>query len=308
MKIIFMGTPDFALKTLAALEKEFGVGMVITQPDKPSGRKKEIVYSPVKQFCLDKKINFLQPAKLKENEILLKNINDFAPDLICVAAYGKILTKEILEAPKIACINIHASILPKYRGAAPINRAIIDGEKETGVTIMDMDLGMDTGNIISIEKIKIENSDTTESLTNKLSNLGSKQIIKFINELKIDPIYKSVSQNHGESTLAPKMNQVDGIIDWTKNADEIFNLIRGCSPWPIAHTRIKDKIIKIHKATLDDSPKLSPGAIKNVEGNMIVGCKDRNLKIIEIQKSGQKKISAKDFLNGISNISEPVFK
>ena len=308
MKIIFMGTPDFALKTLAALEKEFGVGMVITQPDKPSGRKKEIVYSPVKQFCLDKKINFLQPAKLKENEILLKNINDFAPDLICVAAYGKILTKEILEAPKIACINIHASILPKYRGAAPINRAIIDGEKETGVTIMDMDLGMDTGNIISIERIKIENNDTTESLTNKLSNLGSKQIIKFINELKIDPIYKSVSQNHGESTLAPKMNQVDGIIDWTKNADEIFNLIRGCSPWPIAHTRIKDKIIKIHKATLDDSPKLSPGAIKNVEGNMIVGCKDRNLKIIEIQKSGQKKISAKDFLNGISNISEPVFK
>lgn len=303
-----MGTPDFALKTLAALEKEFGVGMVITQPDKPSGRKKEIVYSPVKQFCLDKKINFLQPAKLKENEILLKNINDFAPDLICVAAYGKILTKEILEAPKIACINIHASILPKYRGAAPINRAIIDGEKETGVTIMDMDLGMDTGNIISIERIKIENNDTTESLTNKLSNLGSKQIIKFINELKIDPIYKSVSQNHGESTLAPKMNQVDGIIDWTKNADEIFNLIRGCSPWPIAHTRIKDKIIKIHKATLDDSPKLSPGAIKNVEGNMIVGCKDRNLKIIEIQKSGQKKISAKDFLNGISNISEPVFK
>ena len=167
MKIIFMGTPDFALKTLAALEKEFGVGMVITQPDKPSGRKKEIVYSPVKQFCLDKKINFLQPAKLKENEILLKNINDFAPDLICVAAYGKILTKEILEAPKIACINIHASILPKYRGAAPINRAIIDGEKETGVTIMDMDLGMDTGNIISIERIKIENNDTPESLTNK---------------------------------------------------------------------------------------------------------------------------------------------
>mgnify|MGYP001203470773 CR=1 FL=1 len=308
MKIIFMGTPDFALKTLTALEKEFGVGLVITQPDKPSGRKKEIVYSPVKQFCLDKKINFLQPAKLKENEILLKNINDFAPDLICVAAYGKILTKEILEAPKIACINIHASILPKYRGAAPINRAIIDGVEETGVTIMDMDLGMDTGDIISIEKIKIENSDTTESLTNKLSNLGSKQIVKFINKLKIDPIYKSVCQNHGESTLAPKMNQADGIIDWTKSANEIFNLIRGCSPWPIAHTRIKDKIIKIHKATLDDSPKLSPGAIKNVEGNMIVGCKDRNLKIIEIQKSGQKKISAKDFLNGISNMSEPVFR
>ena len=172
-----MGTPDFALTILKELDLEYGVKLIVAQPDKPTGRKKEIVFNPVKQFAVNKNINILQPEKIKGNSEFVRELLNISPDIIYVAAYGKILSEEILKIPKYGCINIHASLLPKYRGAAPINWALINGDNETGITLMKMDAGMDTGDIISSHKINIEDDDNVESLSNKLANLGAKKLI-----------------------------------------------------------------------------------------------------------------------------------
>ena len=293
-----MGTPDFALKSLESIHQYFKVSLVVTQPDKPTGRKKEIIFSPVKTYCINRKVKFLQPEKIKNNKDFLFQINDIEPDIIVVAAYGKILPKEILSIPKIGCINIHASLLPQLRGAAPINRAIINGDEETGITLMEMDEGMDTGNIISASKINIHNNDTTTSLTEKLAHLGASQIVKLIKELDVNPIINSKKQEEGKATIAPKMTKEEGLIDWQKSFNEIDNLIRGCNPWPIAFTRLDESIIKIYQIILNDSEKIPPGIVKKVNGSMVVGCKDTNIEILHIQKSGQKKFQAKTSLMG----------
>jgi len=303
-----MGTPAFALKILQALNRQYNVELVVTQSDKPVGRKKEIVFNPVKKFAIDNNLKFLQPEKLKDNNEFIEALKIINPDIICVAAYGKILTKEILNLPKYGCINLHASLLPKYRGAAPINRAIINGEKETGITIMKMDSGMDTGNIISRYKIKIKNDDDTFLLTEKLSELGAKKLTEFIGDLISHKNYKHRKQNERESTLAPKINKKDGLINWQEDANVIRNLIRGCNPWPIAFTNLSDKTVKIFRAEIDNSLNLSPGKIKNKGGRLIVSCGKESLEITEIQKSGQKRISGKEFLNGIYNLENPFFK
>ena len=295
-----MGTPNFALKSLESINQHFDVSLVVTQPDKPTGRKKEIIFSPVKTYCINRKVKFLQPEKIKDNKDFLFQINDIKPDIIVVAAYGKILPKEILSIPKIGCINIHASLLPQLRGAAPINRAIINGNKETGITLMEMDEGMDSGNIISTYKIEIQSTDTTISLTEKLADLGASQIVKLIKELGISPIINSKKQDHSKATIAPKMTKEDGLIDWEKSFNEINDLIRGCNPWPVAYTKLDKSMIKIYEVTQNNSEKIPPGVIKKVNGSMVVGCKDKNIEILHIQKSGQKKISGKDFINGIS--------
>ena len=189
-----MGTPDFALTILKELDLEYGVKLIVAQPDKPTGRKKEIVFNPVKQFAVNKNINILQPEKIKGNSEFVRELLNISPDIIYVAAYGKILSEEILKIPKYGCINIHASLLPKYRGAAPINWALINGDNETGITLMKMDAGMDTGDIISSHKINIEDDDNVESLSNKLANLGAKKLIDFTDTLiKKDAIERSIS-------------------------------------------------------------------------------------------------------------------
>ena len=202
---------------------------------------------------------------------------------------------------------MHASILPKYRGAAPINWSLINGEKETGITIMKMDSGMDTGNIISSHKIKINNDDDTSMLTEKLSILSAKKIIEFIDNLILNGSYESKAQNENEATLAPKIKKEDALIDWQKDAEGIRNLIRGCNPWPVAHTHFKDQIIRIFKVSLDNSSNINPGQIINKDGRLIVGCGQGSIEIFEIQRSGQKRLSGKEFLNGISNIETPIF-
>ena len=302
-----MGTPGFALRILEALNNQCEVELVVTQPDKPVGRKKEIIFNPVKKFALDKNLNLLQPDKLKDNHQAVETLKSINPDIVCVAAYGKILPEEILDIPKYGCINVHASILPKYRGAAPINWSLINGEKETGITIMKMDSGMDTGNIISSHKIKINNDDDTSMLTEKLSILSAKKIIEFINNLILNGSYESRSQNENEATLAPKIKKEDALIDWQKDAEGIRNLIRGCNPWPVAHTHFKDQIIRIFKVSLDNSSNINPGQIANKDGRLIVGCGQGSIEIFEIQRSGQKRLSGKEFLNGISNIETPIF-
>ena len=302
-----MGTPGFALRILEALNDQYDVELVVTQPDKPVGRKKEIVFNPVKKFALDKNLNLLQPDKLKDNHQAVETLKSINPDIVCVAAYGKILPEEILDIPKYGCINVHASILPKYRGAAPINWSLINGEKETGITIMKMDSGMDTGNIISSHKIKINDDDDTLILTEKLSILSAKKIVEFINNLLLNGSYESKSQNENEATLAPKIKKEDALIDWQKDAEGIRNLIRGCNPWPVAHTHFKDQIIRIFKVSLDNSSNINPGQIVNKDGRLIVGCGQGSIEIFEIQRSGQKRLSGKEFLNGISNIETPIF-
>ena len=302
-----MGTPGFALRILEALNDQYDVELVVTQPDKPVGRKKEIIFNPVKKFALDKNLNLLQPDKLKDNHQAVETLKSINPDIVCVAAYGKILPEEILDIPKYGCINVHASILPKYRGAAPINWSLINGEKETGITIMKMDSGMDTGNIISSHKIKINDDDDTLILTEKLSILSAKKIVEFINNLVLNGSYESKSQNENEATLAPKIKKEDALIDWQKDAEGIRNLIRGCNPWPVAHTHFKDQIIRIFKVSLDNSSNINPGQIVNKDGRLIVGCGQGSIEIFEIQRSGQKRLSGKEFLNGISNIETPIF-
>ena len=302
-----MGTPGFALRILEALNDQYDVELVVTQPDKPVGRKKEIIFNPVKKFALDKNLNLLQPDKLKDNHQAVETLKSINTDIVCVAAYGKILPQEILDIPKYGCINVHASILPKYRGAAPINWSLINGEKETGITIMKMDSGMDTGNIISSHKIKINDYDDTLILTEKLSILSAKKIVEFINNLVLNGSYESKSQNENEATLAPKIKKEDALIDWQKDAEGIRNLIRGCNPWPVAHTHFKDQIIRIFKVSLDNSSNINPGQIVNKDGRLIVGCGQGSIEIFEIQRSGQKRLSGKEFLNGISNIETPIF-
>ncbi len=307
MKIIFMGTPEFALLSLKALDKSFNVELVVTQPDKPVGRKKEILLSPVKKYCVEKGLKYLQPEKLKNNTDFIENIKEISPDLICVAAYGKILNNEILNIPKIGCINIHASLLPKFRGAAPINRAIINGEKETGITLMKMDIGMDTGDIISQSKIQIHNEDTTLTLTNKLAEIGANEIVKLVNRFRDGLNVAYNKQNNDEATMAPKMCKEDGRINWKSKFSRISSLIRGCNPWPIAHTTLEGTMIKVYKIKPHNSEKILEGNIKKINGSMVVGCNDLNIEILEIQKSGQKKISGIDFINGISKIENPHF-
>lgn len=302
-----MGTPNFALKSLIALNKNFDVQLVVTQPDKPVGRKKQIILSPVKEYCIGKNLNCIQPKTIKNNQELLDTLRKKNPDIICVAAYGKILSKEILEIPKIGCINIHASLLPKFRGASPISRAIIDGEIETGITLMKMDVGMDTGDIISKSKLNIDKTDTTLSLTNKLADLGAEEIIKLFKKLSIKPKLSLTKQDDRLASLAPKMEKKDGIIDWKSNFNQINNIVRGCDPWPIAHTTLNGIGIKIFKIQIHQSEKLPAGHIKKINSGMIVGCKDANIEILEIQKNGQRKMSGKDFVNGISKIKKPLF-
>ena len=302
-----MGTPGFALRILEALNNQCEVELVVTQPDKPVGRKKEIIFNPVKKFALDKNLNLFQPDKLKDNHQAIETLKSINPDIVFVAAYGKILPKEILNIPKYGCINVHASILPKYRGAAPINWSLINGEKETGITIMKMDSGMDTGNIISSHKIKINDDDDTSMLTEKLSILSAKKIIEFIDNLILNGSYESKAQNENEATLAPKIKKEDALIDWQKDAEGIRNLIRGCNPWPVAHTHFKGQIIRIFKVSLDNSSNINPGQIINKDGRLIVGCGQGSIEIFEIQRSGQKRLSGKEFLNGISNIETPIF-
>ena len=307
MNIIFMGTPKFALSSLEALNSSFDIQLVVTQPDRPVGRKKEIIFSPVKQYCINKKINHIQPERLKNNLEFIEQLKKINPDIICVAAYGKILPEEVLNIPNIACINIHASLLPKYRGAAPINRAIINGDTETGITLMKMDIGMDTGDIISQTKVQIEKDDTTLSLTEKLARVGAIEIVKLINKVKNESDFTSTKQNDDYATIAPKITKEDGVIDWKDKFNQIDSLVRGCNPWPIAHTELGGNMIKIYKIKSHNSSKILEGQIKKIDGSMVVGCKDINIEILEIQKSGQKRVTGKDFINGLGTLKNPHF-
>ena len=306
LKIVYMGTPEFSVKPLDELNKKYDVIAVVTQPDKKIGRKKEVRYSKVKEYALENNIKVLQPKNIREE---YKKIIDLNPDIIITCAYGQIIPKVLLDYPRYKCINIHASLLPKYRGGAPIHRCIINGEKYTGITIMYMSPKMDEGDILYQEKVDISLDDNVGTLHDKLSKLGSKMIISFLPKL-IDGDYKPIKQDSKEATYAFNISREDEKIDFNKNTVDIYNQIRGLSPWPSAYAYLDDKIIKVFNSKIGNSNKEGVvGEIINIYDNGI-GIKTTDGEIIftEIQIEGKKRCTVKNFLNGIHDKNELIKK
>ena len=300
LKIIFMGTPDFSANVLKGLIENYKIRAIITQPDKKIGRDKKIIYSPVKQVGIENTILVLQPTKIKEEYETLK---DMEPDLIITCAYGKILPKEILDLPRLGCINVHASLLPKLRGGAPIHRAIIEGYTKTGITIMYMNEKMDEGDIISQKEIEITENDTAETLHNKLSNLGKELLLDVMPSI-INGTNQRIKQDNNEVTYGFIIKREDEKIDFSKTKRQIFNQIRGLNSWPGAYCLIENKIIKIWESEKSNNqfPTKINGEITNVyENGFGVKVSDGEIIIKTVQPEGKKKMSATDYARGMLN-------
>ena len=300
MKIVFMGTPDFSVPALEELAKVHQVAAVVTQQDRPKGRGHKMQYTPVKEKALGLNIPVYQPEKVKNPEFvdILREIN---PDVIVVIAFGQILSKEILDLPKYGCINVHASLLPKYRGAAPIQWAVIDGEEETGVTTMYMAEGLDTGDVIDTAVIKLDEKETGGSLFDKLAIEGGKLIVETLSKLENGTATRT-QQDDEKSSYAGKITKELGQIDFTKPAVTIERLIRGLNPWPSAYTTLDGKAMKVWDATVEEGNVTEqPGEIVEIAKHYIkVATGENYLKINEIQLAGKKRMPMDAFLNGYS--------
>lgn len=297
-----MGTPDFAVPPLTALvEAGHEVAAVVTQPDKPKGRGKAVLMTPVKEKALSYGIPVYQPARVKKDEEFLKTLREINPDAIVVAAFGQILPKEILELPKYGCVNIHASLLPKYRGAAPIQWAVIDGEKESGITTMMMDVGLDTGDMLDRTVIPLAEDETGGSLFEKLSRAGGPLILKTLEALENGTAVRTKQPEEG-ATYAGMLDKSLGNIDWTQSAAKIERLIRGLNPWPSAYTGYKGKTMKLWAAdVLEGTFEGVPGEIIKVEKErFLVRTGDGALAVKELQLEGKKRMDAASFLRGFS--------
>lgn len=299
MRVIFMGTPDFAVGTLEALcRSHHEVVGVVTQPDKPKGRGKAMQYTPVKEVALKENIPVLQPVKVRDPKALeeLKRLNG---DVIVVVAFGQIIPKAILELTKFGCINVHGSLLPKYRGAAPIQWAVIDGETESGITTMQMDEGLDTGDMLLKKVIPLEEKETGGTLFEKLSSAGAELLLETLDGLAAGKI---TPQKQGESptAYAKMLTKEMGNIDWTKDALSIERLIRGLNPWPSAYTRVQGKTLKIWTAkVLKENSEKEPGTvIKSGKDGLFIQTGDGILNIIELQLEGKKRMDTAAFLRG----------
>ena len=302
MKLVYMGTPDFAVPPLTALvEAGHEVAAVVTQPDKPKGRGKAVLMTPVKEKALSYGIPVYQPARIKKDEEFLKTLREINPDAIVVAAFGQTLPKEILELAKYGCVNIHASLLPKYRGAAPIQWAVIDGEKESGITTMMMDVGLDTGDMLDRTVIPLAEDETGGSLFEKLSRAGGPLILKTLEALENGTAVRTKQPEEG-ATYAGMLDKSLGNIDWTQSAAKIERLIRGLNPWPSAYTGYKGKTMKLWAAdVLEGTFEGVPGEIIKVEKErFLVRTGDGALAVKELQLEGKKRMDAASFLRGFS--------
>lgn len=299
MNIIFMGTPRFSLPTLRKLyESDHHVLLVVTQPDRPKGRGRELTPPPVKQFALEKKIPVLQPIKCANLEFE-KTLGALNADVFIVVAFGQILDKNLLALPHHFSINLHSSLLPKYRGAAPINWAIINGEKETGVTTMKMNAGLDTGDILLSRKFLISNKDDAQSLHDTLAHQGSSLVIETLTQLDSGTL-EATPQNSDLASYAPKLKKEDGLIKWNQPAVKIHNLVRGLTPWPGAFSFLESKRFKICKTEIKSCDLTDqPGVILRISGHGIeVGTQKERIIITELQPEGKKKMDVKSFLAG----------
>ena len=316
MNIVFMGTPDFARKSLEAIYKDnHNILAIVTNPDKQKGRGMKFVYSPVKEFAIENNIKIYQPEKVKKNEDFINEIKSLNPDVICVVAYGKILPKEILDIPKFGCINVHASLLPKYRGAAPIQWAIINGEKKTGITTMYMDIGMDTGDMILTEEVDIGEDETTGELWDRLSDIGGKLLVETLKQIEEGSVKR---KKQGENfSNAPMLDKSVAKIDWnSKTAIEIKNLVRGLNPIMGAYSIIDDKKLKLWKIDVIDEEIFLENFKEDIEkyksqayGTIIISDAKKGLyikaisgvvKVLELQAENSKKMNTLDYLRGKS--------
>lgn len=302
MKIVYMGTPDFAVGALEALIKAgHQITAVVTQPDKPKGRGKELQMSPVKQCALKYDIPVFQPVKIKQQEEV-SILRNFEADIFIVAAFGQILSEEILKMPKFGCINIHASLLPKYRGAGPIQRVILEGEKETGITIMQMDKGIDTGDILLQSSFPIDPKETGDSLHDKLAEEGARLIVEALEKIEAGEITPR-KQKEEEASYAGMLQKSMGRIDWNKDAAQIERMVRGLNSWPSAYTTYRGKTLKIWDSDISENETASgdaiPGTVTAVKKDAIyVRTGDKELKITQLQLEGKKRMPVKDFLLG----------
>ncbi|MCF0121833.1 MAG: methionyl-tRNA formyltransferase [Lachnospiraceae bacterium] len=309
MKIVFMGTPDFSVNTLEAiLEAGHQVAAVVTQPDKTKGRGKILQATPVKEVAMAHGLTVYQPKKVREDGFLEK-LKKIHPDVIVVVAFGQIIPGTILKLPKFGCINVHASLLPKYRGAAPIQWALINGEEVSGVTIMRMDAGVDTGDILSKEEILLEKDETSSSLFGKLREMGARQLVQTLERLEDGTVQPQKQPAESSTDYARMINKADGLINWRKDAKSIERLIRGMNPWPSAFTRMKGKNLKIWKAdVLQQDSKLAPGTVVSAgkEGLSVQTGKGQ-LNILELQLEGKNRMDVDAFLRGCFQKTGAIF-
>ena len=297
MKILFMGTPDFAVPCLDILVSNgFDVCGAVTQPDKPKGRGHKLTPPPVKEYAISKNISVYQPQTLKDGEFE-KVLDELKPQFIAVVAYGKILPEYILDFPEYGCVNVHGSVLPKYRGAAPIQWAIINGDKTTGVTTQYMKMGVDTGDIIFTDETEILPDETYGELYTRLSQSGAKLLLKTVNAIK-DGTAPRTEQDESEATHAPMLTKETGHINWTKSADEVLSLIRGTNPWPMSYAMYGDEMMKVFGVKKGSGFDAPPGKIRIVNKKLEISCGKDSVVVDEIQFKGGKRLTVASYLNG----------
>ena len=301
MNVVFCGTPQFAVPTLEKLVAAgHSVHLVLTQPDRPKGRGLELVSSPVKQSALKRGLPIYQPEKVKTNDELRAKLETISPDAIIVVGYGRIIPKWMLDLPTYGNINLHGSLLPKYRGAAPIQWAIAKGEKVTGVTTMRIDEGLDTGDILLQQELTVLADDTSETVAPRLAEIGANLMIETLRGLATDSI-TARRQNDAEATLAPILKKEDGRIDFSRSAQEIYNRFRGFQPWPGAFTSFRGRNMNVAamKPISEGTIDLAPAELVARDGRLLAGCADQTvIELLEVQPEGKKKIAARDFIHG----------
>lgn len=298
MRIVFMGTPEFAVPTLERIiEDGHEVVAVVTQPDKSKDRGMKLQFSPVKECAIKYNIPVLQPIKIRKDEEFLQKYKELNPDVTIVVAFGQILPKSVLEVPKLGCINVHASLLPKYRGAAPIQWSVINGDKITGVTTMYMDAGLDTGDMILKKEVEIGEEETAGELHDRLSVIGAEALSETLNLIEKGQVTREKQPE--EFTYAPMLTKETGKIDWNKKSSEIDSLIRGVSPWPGAFAELCGKKFKVHKIKAVEGNGAAGQILKaDSKEGLIVATLDGAIEIIELQPENKKRMLAKDFLRG----------
>ncbi len=298
LDLIFCGTPRFAVPTLEKLvEAGFRIHLVVTQPDRPKGRGLELVQSPVKESALKLNLPIAQPDRIKTNDEFRAQLTALKPDAIIVVGYGRIIPQWMLSLPRLGNLNLHASLLPKYRGAAPIQWAIASGETVTGVTTMRIDAGLDTGDILQQHELAIAPDDTAETLAPRLAAIGADLMVDTLHALQAGAIHPR-QQDNSQASLAPILKKEDGLVDFSRTAAEIVNLIRGFQPWPGAYTKFRGKTLQIIQAR--PATAVAPQAELHADSNrLVVGCGNHtSLELLEIQLEGKKRTSASDFLHG----------
>jgi len=299
MRIVFMGTPDFALESLKALyNSKHEIIAVVTQPDKPRNRGMSVSFSPVKEFAIENNIPVLQPERVKNNQEFLETYQSLNPDVAVVVAYGKILPKEILDTPKYGSINVHGSLLPKLRGAAPIQWSIINGDKTAGVTTMYMDEGMDTGDMLLKAETEIGEKETAGELYDRLALMGAELIVETLDKLEKKQLSRE-KQNEEDATYAPMLNKETGKIDFNKTAKEIDCLIRGVTPFPGAYCVLNEKKFKVFDINiLEESGNPGEVLVSDCKKGLIIGTADKAIELVEIQPENKKRMTAKQYLVG----------